>query len=368
MLALREKAKRKTRLSAKPYILYLDAVSYCNLRCPFCPTGAKTSDRKAAKLSLENFIDLMSGMGKYLFELRFYNWGESLLNGDLPQMIEYARKYHIAVTVSTNLSVPIGEQKARELVSSGLDFLICSIDGASQESYQKYRVGGNFELVMNNLELLQRLKKEQRSDRPIIVWQFLVFRHNEHEIEEARQRAKDLGVDIYFETPFLHEWEGKTLRPEDWVSTIPRFAADIKIRTRYGSRLIDNGRASMASNEPCSWLWSATAVTPDGSVSPCCGIIDERDDFGQIDGKWSIDEVWNNDNYRDARRFFAHGKVSRSVICRKCPVPDIQQYSRNHDQQILVDLLAKSPRLINLILKSYLKNTDEALHNMMPQS
>lgn len=360
LISLYEKNRRKSKLFCKPYVLYLDSVSYCNLQCPFCPTGTKTSDRKTGKLPFNNFMHIMDHLGPYLFELKFYNWGEPLLNNDLPQMIRYAKKYHMPVTVSTHLSIPISEQKAEEIVSSGLDFLICSIDGASQESYQKYRVGGNYGLAIKNIELLNRFKKEENSKTPQIIWQFLVFRHNEHELEKARKKAIELDVSIDFQKPYVGG-----LNPEEWTSTLPQFSANVyysnhkTAETKFSN---DDNLSNLLNDDkkPCSWLWSAIAISPVGSVSPCCIVVDEKDDFGLI--KESVNSIWNNQNYKNARQFFGNGVKIGNVICHKCPAPEIQQNIRKHDEMIFTHLFNKLPPFLKFILKVYLKRADEPLY------
>ena len=97
-------------------------------------------------------------------------------------------------SVSSNFQ-HFSEAAAEQLISSGLDILILSIDGASQESYEKYRIGGNFRNVIDHISLLVKKKRERGSTTPYICWQFLVMKHNEHEVETAKKMAEELGVD-----------------------------------------------------------------------------------------------------------------------------------------------------------------------------
>ena len=136
----------------------------------------------------------MDELGPYLIHLDFCNWGEPFLNPELSKLIKYAKGYNVDTKVDSNLNI-LDEKCAEDIILSGLDKIIVSIDGASAETYSKYRVGGDFNTAINNLKLLIRKKKELARTNPYICWQFLVFRHNEHEIEQVKKLGQDLGVD-----------------------------------------------------------------------------------------------------------------------------------------------------------------------------
>jgi radical SAM protein with 4Fe4S-binding SPASM domain len=205
-------------------------------------------------------------------------------------MIELAKQYHIDTKIDTNLN-HLNEQDAENLVLSGLDRLNVSIDGATPETYSKYRVGGDFNRVMANLNLLIEKKRELNKIYPHICWQFLVFRHNEHEIEKVKRMGKDLGVDVGITKAFIGN--------KDWIPLNEDYS-------HYQSEEINNDYTSEHFKRPrvamCNWPWEAIVINPNGSVSPCCSVEDEKDDFGNI-FQHSFMEVWNNEKYREARRY-----------------------------------------------------------------
>lgn len=133
-------------------------------------------------------------MKRYLISIDLFNWGEPLFNKQVYDMIRHAYKHHIITSVSTNFNY-FSEKSAEALISSGLDFLILSIDGASQETYEQYRVGGDFQKVIQNIKILVDRKRKLGKKTPFICWQFLVMRHNEHEVEIAKKLSQDLRVD-----------------------------------------------------------------------------------------------------------------------------------------------------------------------------
>ena len=294
--------KKKTRfVFGYPYWLTVDPCSACNLRCVFCPTGQERNTRGKAVLTLEKFKKIADRFGPYLLHVDFCNWGEPLLNPALPAMVAYAKKFGIETKIDSNLAMKLSPEYARELVESGLDRMNISLDGASQKTYEVYRRGGSFDAVVANIGLLASEKKRADSQSPHLHWQFLVFRHNEHEIEKAREMSKGIGVDsIGFTAPFCS--------PE-WVSSI----------REYNNYVVkDGGVAFKAAGGDCGWLWDAVTINANGSVSPCCSVEDEADDFCNFFKKpfWMI---WNGKKFRDARSHVARraGPVKGNV-CTVC--------------------------------------------------
>ncbi|MBR3627227.1 MAG: radical SAM protein [Elusimicrobia bacterium] len=293
--------KGHTFLLGKPYFMVLDTISFCNLECVCCPTGRKTNTRTKTIMSLNNISKILNYFGKYLKEIVLFNWGEPLLNENITDVIKEIKKYDIYLSLSSNLNVDLDEQKANELISSGLDHFICSIDGTSQETYEKYRKKGNFDKALNNLKLLIKAKKSLKLNTPFIEWQFLVFKHNEHEIQQAQKLAKDLGVDnLDLRAPWC---------PTEMVSTIDK----------YNNYVINNNNQTYKPvDKYCNWLWNAIVINANGSVSPCCSVENENEDFGNI-FTTSFYKLWNNKNYREARKFnITRKKTNFSNRCTIC--------------------------------------------------
>ena len=196
--------RRTSKIGARPLKLTFDPISVCQLRCPLCPTGRGLQDRGAGHAKFHIFQHLMDEIGDQIFFIDFYNWGEPLLNKHLEEMIELATRKRIMTAMSTNLSLPLTDERARKLVGSGLGELICSLDGSSQETYETYRRRGNFALAVENLRRIVRAKAELGSSRPSIIWRMYVFKFNEHEVESARALAAEVGVDRFvLGSPYL---------------------------------------------------------------------------------------------------------------------------------------------------------------------
>jgi radical SAM protein with 4Fe4S-binding SPASM domain len=224
-------------------------------------------------------------------------------------MIKHAKQYDIDTKVDSSLS-HFSEKDAEDMILSGLDKLIVSLDGTTPETYSKYRIGGDFNKVMDYLKLLLKKRKELDKPNPYISWQFLVFRHNEHEIEEVRRNAKDIGVDhVGITKAFIGD--------KNWIPLNEEYS-------HYKKEEIESDFTSQHFKPPqdmlCNWPWEAITVNPNGSVSACCSVEDEKDDFGNIFAG-SFKDIWNNDKYRQARRFIknkAKPEKENHNICVGC--------------------------------------------------
>jgi len=308
ILIEKQKLNREEYVQGYPYWLTIDPTNFCNLKCPFCPTGQNRKTRTRATLSLENFKSIINELGPYLIHIDFCNWGEPLLNKQIYEMIRIAKQYHIDTKVDSNLS-QLSEQDAEDLILSGLDKIIVSIDGATPETYSKYRVGGDFHRVMDNLKLLIKKKRQLNTIYPYIRWQFLVFRHNEHEIEQVQIIGRDLGIDVGITKAFIGN--------KDWIPLNNDYSHyQIKgINYECTSECLKTPQEAM-----CNWPWEAIVINPNGSVSPCCSVEDEKDDFGNI-FQQSFIEIWNNQSFRVARRYIKDKKTvpnRNNNICINC--------------------------------------------------
>ena len=306
----------RTRLWGKPYWLTVDPTNACQLKCPFCPTGAGRNVRPKGSMGVAEFRRILETLGPSLIHIDFMNWGEPLLNAGVFDMISEAKSYRIDTMLSTNLNA-LAEEGARKLVDSGLDRLVVSVDGLTQETYEKYRVGGDYAKVLRNLRLIAARKRETASPTPRIVWQFLVFRHNEHEIESVRETALREGADEVGITPanmpfkpgIRENWlptrrEYSLYDPETFPDSPPWHWDRSKARDGGPAPMVEVDVYRAGSREErtlCNWPWAGLAVNPDGSVSACCSIEEQEYDFGNF-FRTPFGELWNNAGYRRARR------------------------------------------------------------------
>ncbi|HZG54052.1 MAG TPA: radical SAM protein [Pyrinomonadaceae bacterium] len=178
-----------------PVQAYIEPTLFCNLRCPACPTGLQLGLRPSTTIKWDLFKSTIDEIGDYVFSLFMYNWGEPLLHKQTPEMIRYAKDREIDIILSSNLSLKLTDDYLDRLVQSGLDTLIVSLDGTTDEVYSKYRLRGELQLVRENMLRIQAAKKRLGVQTPKVVWQFLVFKHNETQLGQALAEFKDWGAD-----------------------------------------------------------------------------------------------------------------------------------------------------------------------------
>lgn len=294
---------RRTVVKGRPYILIVDPINVCNLRCPLCPTGLGTQGRRGQLMSWETYTRIIDQMAPWAYEVNLYNWGESILHPHVFEMIEYARSRNLATNMSANFN-KLRDGAIDRLILSGLENLSLSIDGATQETYARYRVGGDLEQVLENARHLVRRKKELRRRTPSIEWQYIVFRHNAHEVEAARRLAREIGVDRF------------RLIPPGMPFDTPDPDAVRKEWFLEGQR--DESRGPLQS--ACFYLYRAFTANPDGGAAPCCIAIGKEHDFGNVLDE-DFDRIWNNEKYRSARALYRKGgDPSTQTICDRCTI------------------------------------------------
>ena len=313
LLLITELRYRRTRLNSFPILLTVDPTNICNLHCPLCPTGKGEFGRPKGMMKLGEFKGIIDQIGDYLYEVNLYNWGEPLLNKEVFSMVSYAHEHNIFTCISTNLTY-LPEENAEALVRSELDHLIVCIDGLDSQTYSKYRVGGDFEQVIENLKRLVDLKRRLRSRFPFIDFLFLCFKHNQHKVDKVERFAKALGAD------------GVTIKRGGLIAT----ELDINPATNMENlnwvvreslpQISDEGMLS--GKKSCDFLWYTLIINWDGGVSPCCYTYKEEDDFDNFFSGSSFREIWNNAKFVAARSLFSEMRLGsrQDVVCNKCYV------------------------------------------------
>lgn len=288
-----------------PFTISVEPTTSCNLRCPECPSGLRQFTRNTGRISLELYQDIIDQLYKDLFYLILYFQGEPYLHPLFFHMVEYARKRKIYTATSTNAHF-LSDTLARKTVDSGLDRLIISLDGLDQETYEKYRVGGSYDKVIEGTRNLVQWKKKLHSDTPFIILQFIVFSTNEHQVSNVKKMAKELGVDkLELKTAQLYNYEeGNPLLPQN--EAFSRYK-----RIRDGLFRIDNPL-----NNHCLRMWRGCVITWDGLVVPCCFDKDAVHQLGDLK-KQSFNEIWRSEAYDNFRRKLFSGRKEID-ICRNC--------------------------------------------------
>jgi radical SAM protein with 4Fe4S-binding SPASM domain len=299
-----------------PNAAIIDPINICNLDCPLC--ASKTQNYDKGKMSLETFKNVLGKISSLKVVILF-NWGEPLLHHEIFNIIEASVAKNIYTITHTNFSIKQKPVFFEKLVKSGLHQLVISADGASQETYEKYRVKGNFEWVINNIEYTVNARKKLKKRDPKIVWKFLVNKYNEHEIGYAKKLASDLQIEILFDKMGLSDdipdidfpWTLEE-RKKEWLPVNDKFVPDY----------YKNGRTLPFNNKPCNQLFNSIVVNPDGKVTPCCWVTSKENVWGDLLNE-SFEEIWYNEKYRYSRSLFNNldynGNV-KETVCTKCEI------------------------------------------------
>jgi radical SAM protein with 4Fe4S-binding SPASM domain len=255
-------------------------------------------------MSFENFSRLVDEVGPYLFKINLYGFGEPFLFPETFAMIRYASDRNIGVGVSSNLNISHEPSLAEKIVRSGLETLIFSCHGVTQESYAKFMVKGDMELALRNIRDIAATRRKFGSRTPFLDWQFCVTRFNQGELDMARAKARELGIDqIRFIKPFFPEEAG-----DEWRS-------DLFPKTVF--------RPGLDRPPGCTWMYRSAYINYDGNLLPCCRDVRlTSNDFGNVFQE-GFASVWNNEKYVSSRKLIANPKdksIACDTLCARCPV------------------------------------------------
>lgn len=289
-----------------PVSVSFEPTTSCNLRCPECPSGLRAFTRPTGMLQTDFFRKTIDEIHRELLYLIFYFQGEPYLNPDFLDMVQYAASKKIYTATSTNAHY-LTETNARRTIESGLDRLIISIDGTTQEVYEQYRVGGQLNKVLEGARRIVQCKKEMNSKKPFVVFQFLVVKPNEHQVAAVKELAREIGVDdVWFKTAQVYDYAND---PNQLIPTIDKFSRYKK--QADGSFQPKNGLANR-----CWKLWHANVITWDGLVVPCCFDKDATHRLGDLK-KDSFRRIWQSREYKQFRASLMQSR-SQIDICSNC--------------------------------------------------
>ena len=316
--AVAEWALKRETVSAWPCFVIIDISPLCNLHCTVClhadPNGNPNLEEQdfhgGQKMTVEQFREIIDEIRDHALGVLLYYIGDPLVHPDLEAMCGIAYEAGLVSHVSTNFSVPLSDARIRRLVTCGLSHLTVCVDGLSQGKYQRTRVGGRIDRVVNNLRRVCAVRRALRRSLPRIEVQYIKYQHNLDELVEARRMFMALGVDQ------LHELWG-------WLHN-------------YTDR--DPGQYTVFEPRPSRWLphchWTHlfTLIKYNGDVIPCCAFrlghqYARGEDPRAVGNVFTTPfrQVWNSPEYRRVRRLVCDPEAIRSnpsladTFCDACP-------------------------------------------------
>ncbi|MBI3031154.1 MAG: radical SAM protein [Candidatus Rokubacteria bacterium] len=266
----------------RPKMLSVEPTSRCNLNCPFCLVGLQNSlpstehdllPRGMGTMEMDLYRKIVGDAADFGIEkMQLHFQGEPLLHKGLPEMVRLATAAGMSTQMFTN-GLPLTETTADKLLDAGLGMLRFSVDGVTEEVYQKNRVGGEFARVYRNMKMMAGKARARRS--PIrLEWQMIAMRNNEHEIERAAGMAREIGLNFFVKSFAVTDPKAVPLDP------------------KYQRRL---------HIKPCQDIYRAIFVYWNGDVVPCCYDQEGKAIVGNL-GRQTLREVWDSPIYAALRR------------------------------------------------------------------
>jgi MoaA/NifB/PqqE/SkfB family radical SAM enzyme len=289
-------------------------------------------------MSVDQYRDVVRELTGHTAGVSLYYLGDPLTHPHLDEICSVTRDAELNAHASTNFSFELSDERLRSLLTSGLTHLTVCVDGLTQETYQRTRVGGQIERVLDNLARLLSLRRTIRGDVPRVEVQFIKFQHNVAQVEEARVRLSEMGVDQFTEFwGSLHNYTDVA-------------GEQLRVGKAHRPRTVSR----------CLWPYFALLVRYDGGVIPCCTYrageqyadgVDRRE-VGNVfeSGVW---QTWNSPAYRALRRLSADPSRAdrepalRSTFCEGCPTlfeTDYPRHAISAEDHAWEDIYERNPR------------------------
>lgn len=326
-----------------PSYIQLEPVGQCNLRCQMCPIQFRQDGPPhgpAAFMDFELFTRVVDDLPT-LTELHLQGLGEPMMHPRFFEMVRYAGDRGITVTTNTNATL-LTEERAERCVTSGLEWIHISLDGATAETYERIRDRAHFDRVMRNLGRLRDVKRRMGSARPRIRLVSVAMRQNLHEIPDLVRIAHDHGIEVMFVQHLCHDFgesslpahyapmrefvQQQTLTDEDparvaqWFGEAARVARELGVDLRLPTPKPRGHAEQTRGRARCDWPWHGPYLSYQGYSMPCCMIATpDRHNFGKVkDGARSVTDIWNGAEYEAFRA--ALDSDTPPEICRSCAV------------------------------------------------
>lgn len=282
----------------------IEASSACQLRCPVCPTGQGITENSTCGtgfLHFENF-KIVLDINKSIKEIELSNWGEVFLNPHLPRILEYAYKNNVRITITNGANLNhVKKESLEALVKYGVKELVVALDGASNKTYSIYRIHGNFDKVIDNVKTINQLKQKYGNSNPRLIWQYIVFGHNEKDIISAKQLAKSLNMEFAPKLNAVPDYS--PIRNTKKVLRDANFSS-VRVKDDWGLVM-------------CNQLWASPQINWDGNIVGCCH--NSWATFGRNAFENNLDECFNSEPMIYAREMLmGHVPAREDIPCTTC--------------------------------------------------
>jgi len=278
------------KLDDYPPCLQIEPSSICNFRCVFCfETDATFTNKKngyMGRMSLNLFKKIIDQAQHNIEFITLASRGEPLACKEIVQMLAYTKGKFLNLKINTNASM-LDEEKCHAILSGGVKTVVFSADAADEKLYSKLRVNGKLKEVLKNIELFQKIRKNQYSDNSIITRVSGVKFSEEQDFTSMKNLWNGLVDQVAFVE--YNPWENTYLKPTNDIETA------------------------------CSDLWRRMFVWWDGKVNPCDVDYKSTLSVGNYQKK-TLKQLWQSDSYKDLRKKHLTKKRGSIKPCSSCIV------------------------------------------------
>jgi radical SAM protein with 4Fe4S-binding SPASM domain len=293
-----------------PIHIHIELASYCNIKCKVCPTGTGRLERKPAAMEPALFERLMNEIGPYLLTTSLWGWGESLLHPRLSDILRIAQNRGIATLMSTNGQNLNDEKVQQALIDYPPTYLIVALDGITDETHSKFRVGAKVGKAVEGVRSIAEKRRKKGSDLPALHLRYIVMKHNEHELPQLPEFARDNRFD---------ELSIRTLSIIDAPEDIHHpLIPDNETLRAYSYR---DGMRVRRTDFICEKAFVFPAVFADGTIVACEQDCNARQPIGSIADGSSFADIWWSKRAAEVRKTIRDNPESFS-FCRNCPFKD----------------------------------------------
>lgn len=287
----------------------IEPTSLCNLKCPLCPVPSHLH-RQTGHMPTHTYRDVIDSIVGYARHIDLWNFGEPFLHPGLFDMIKYATDRGIDVRVSTN-STFLGDEEIDKIFWSNLSSIIVCLDGATKETHERYRIGSQFDRVVDGIRRLAHRKRALGRDRPFIRLQFLVFSYNEHEIDAMIALAEAMQVDqLALKNVSLGTWIDENVRKRIGRKLLP--AAE-----KYRKYTLENGDPRLRIQDgACSWGYENGVVLANGDVTTCCYDASGDHVFANVHRDGGLLAILKSDRMKQVRRRILNRALPLCATCQ----------------------------------------------------
>lgn len=284
--------KKTTRTKYLPYRLWIEPTSVCNLKCIMCP-NKDLEPNQVGMMDFGLFKKVIDEAKHFVHDVNIHHRGESLLHRRLFDMIKYAKDNAIVLKLHTNATA-LNEKNAKNLLECGLDFISFSFDGLDKETYERYRVGAQYEKTIKNIIGFLNLKKRLKKKKPFTVTELIDYRGN------------DNAYDLSKLSKFKRQFNGLPLN-RLVIREPHNFAGNINLNTM-------NAKSTYS---PCTFLWHSLVIFWNGDISPCTQDFHGEIILGNVRDS-TIEEIFNGDKLVSLREKALKGDVEHLSPCSAC--------------------------------------------------